>query len=106
MLVVTHLSQEFKFQLAQDLSHAKEKINKVIFNPSFIFTYQSRLPVFLHLAVSGSDHVDVVANQLEREASVHESKATLQRDRQRHQTQHPLKRQCNRLFNADGKRNQ
>lgn len=79
MLVVTHLSQEFKFQLAQDLSDAKEKINKVICNPSFVFTHQSRLPVFLYLAVSGSDHVDVVANQLEREASVHESKATLQR---------------------------
>ena len=58
----------------------RKRKDKVICNPSFIFTHQSCLPVFLYLAVSGSDHVDVVANQLEREASVHESKATLHRD--------------------------
>lgn len=32
-----------------------------------------------HLAVRSGDHVDVVADQLEREASVHEGETSLQR---------------------------
>lgn len=37
-----------------------------------------------HLAVRGGDHVDVVADQLEREAPVHEGEASLRRQRHRH----------------------
>lgn len=40
-----------------------------------------------HLAVCGGDHVDVVADQLEREAPVHEGEASLQRPRNRQTTQ-------------------
>lgn len=36
--------------------------------------------VLFYLAVSSSDHVYVVANHFEREASVHQSNATLQRE--------------------------
>lgn len=36
-----------------------------------------------HLAVCGGDHVDVVADQLESEAPVHEREASLQRRRHR-----------------------
>lgn len=40
--------------------------------------------LWAHLAVRGGDHVDVVADQLEREAPVHEGEASLQRHRHRH----------------------
>lgn len=36
-----------------------------------------------HLAVCGGDHVDVVADQLECEAPVHEGEASLRRPRHR-----------------------
>ena len=36
--------------------------------------------VLFYLAVSSSDHVHVVADQFESEASVHQSEATLQRE--------------------------
>ncbi len=84
MLVVTHLSQEFKFQFTQHLSDAKNSYSYTV-HVSFSMTDISLLIHIVfqccYLAVSGRDHVYIVANELESEASVHQSKATLQRDK-------------------------
>lgn len=39
-----------------------------------------QMQLTVYLAVSGSDHVKVVTDKFEGEASVHQGKATLQRD--------------------------
>lgn len=61
-----------------------------------MFCVQRTVPAYL--AVCGGDHVDVVADQLEREAPVHEGEASLQRSQTEtemqtvaaDQTRHPL----------------
>lgn len=80
MFVVTHLSQELKFQLTQDLPDTKRCYFTLSVSSYTLYFILNK--VFFYLAVSSSDHVYVVANQLECEASVHESKAALQRERQ------------------------
>jgi len=89
VLVVTHLSQELKFQLTQDLSVTQ----KTLFHCQVCMSLFSRkhhmiallltstFALFCYLAVSSSDHVDVVAYQFECKAPVHQCKAALQRGR-------------------------
>lgn len=53
-----------------------------MYSTSTIFKIAAVVGVLsFHLAVRSGDHVDVVADQLEREASVHEGETSLQRER-------------------------
>lgn len=89
VLVVAHLSQEFKFQLTQDLACCSRRSTSSV--RSHIRRKQEPLPgsgpcsltgcSCSYLAVCRSDHVYKVADELEREASVHQSETALQRGR-------------------------
>lgn len=88
VVIVNYPSHQLLSTVILHLNFCKLRVSvllwfKICFN-LYIFSNLYRFLVcFFYLAVSSSDHVYVVANQLECEASVHESKATLQRDRDR-----------------------